>query len=143
MTRLVALATVLLACAPRAGAQSTMTLTWNTFLSGSPTAADFTAGRVILGWVNVSTSACARPSCRLQIFSTATVAASMRYVVSAGTPALNLCSNTLPTSQGAATTITTFTAATSLRVYICYELPWASTPPGSYSPAVTFRLVNN
>ena len=138
-----AAAFALLACAPQARAQSRLNTTWTAVMTGAPTATDFQAGRVVVGYVTANVLACARPSCRVQIFSTNANASNMRWVVSTGTPALALCSNTLPTTQATATTMVTVTGPQSIRVYICRQLSWTATPPGAYASAVTIRLRNN
>lgn len=134
----------LLACAPRAGAQSTTgTITWVQQLSGSPTGTDFANGRVVLGYANVVTSNCARTLCRVRIFSSSALAGNLRYVLSSVDPLPSACTNTVPTSQAAAAVVTTFTTATTVKVYVCYQLSWTATPPATLAPAVTIRLTNN
>ena len=138
-----AAAFALLAWAPQARAQSRMTTTWVPLITAPPTGADFQAARVVLGYVNVAVTACVRPSCRVQIFSTNTNAPATRWVVSTGTPALTSCINTLPTTQATATTMVTVTGPQTVRVYLCRELSWTGTPPATYASAVTIRLRNN
>lgn len=141
---------LVLSCSARAAAAqntSTVLVTYTSLLSGSPTAADFNAGRVIAGYADVAITTCGRSRCQLRMTATTpgqAGVASVRYVVAASTPSLASCSTLLSTSAIASApiiaTLATGQTTGSVRVYFCLELSWTGTPPVAWSPGVTYQL---
>ena len=134
--------------APRVAAQSSqMSATYTSLLTGSPVAADFQAGKVLAGFTDVAVTRCGRNPCtvRMNVPAASPGTSTLRYVSSAGLPALAACSTPVPTAAFplAPVILTVAGGATaSLRVYFCYDLGWTTSPPASFVPVVSFQLQN-
>lgn len=134
--------------APGAAAQSsTVTATYSAVLAGSPAASNFEAGRVIAGFTDLAVTKCGRNPCEVRMNVPAGSAGSttLRYVISAGPPALASCATLVPTAPfpGPPVIMTVPGGATAtMRIYFCYDLSWTGSPPATFAPAVTFQLRN-
>lgn len=134
--------------APSVAAQSsTVTATYSAVLAGSPTASNFEAGRVIAGFTDLAVTKCGRNPCEVRMNVPAGSAGSttLRYVISAGPPALASCATLVPIAPFPVPPVIMTVpggATATIRIYFCYDLTWIGSPPATFAPVVTFQLRN-